>query len=115
MGQGRPGGREDRSPIFYYLELIEDFKIVISRNALLHWNEIFRNFLNMYTFFRFDEGKVCLWTCKVNASAQEIGKISDLASLTSTFEQVLAGFLNLSFKKSFMRSLSRKQKNIYIF
>ena len=50
------------------------------------------NFLNMYTFFRFDEGKVCLWTCKVNASGQEIGKMSDLASLTSTFEQVLAGF-----------------------
>ena len=58
---------------------------------------------------------MCLWTCKVNASGQEIGKMSDLASLTSTFEQVLAGFLNPSSNKSFMRSLSRKQKNIYIF
>ena len=66
------------------------------------------NFLNMYTFFRFDEGKVCLWTCKVNASGQEIGKMSDLASLTSTFEQVLAGFLNPSSNKSYLRLLSKK-------
>ena len=65
-------------------------------------------FLNMYTFFRFDQVKVGQCTCKVNASGQEIGKMSDLASLTLTFEQVLAGLLNLSFNKSYLRLLSKK-------
>ena len=69
----------------------------------------------MYIFFRLDQGKVCLCTNKVNASGQEIGKMSDLASLTLTFEQVLAGLLNPSFNKNYLRLLSRKQKNIYIF
>ena len=50
-GQG-PRGRKDRSLIFYLLELKEDFKIGISRNTLLLWNEIFMNFLNMYIFFQ---------------------------------------------------------------
>ena len=57
---------------------------------------------------------MCLWTCKVNASGQEIGKMSDLASLTLTFKQVLAGLLNPSFNKSYLRLLSKKQKN-YIY
>ena len=66
----------------------------------------------MYTFFRFDQGKVCLCTCKVKASGQEIGLESNLASLTSIFKQVLAGLLNPSFNKSYMRLLSKNQKNI---
>ena len=48
--------------------------------------------------------------CKINASGQEIRKMSDLASLTLTFKQVLSGLLNLSFNKSYMRILSEKQK-----
>ena len=71
--------------------------IGISRNALLHWNEIFMNLSNMYTFFRFDQGKVCLCTCKINASGQEIEKMSDLASLTLSVKQVLLGSFNPSF------------------
>ena len=42
--------------------------------------------------------------------------MSDLASLTLTFKQVLAGLLNPSFYKSYMRLLSKKQKKkIYIY
>ena len=52
--------------------------------------------------------------CKVKASGQEIRVESDLASLTSICKQVLVGLLNLSFNKSYMRLLSRKQKN-YIY
>ena len=55
-----------------------------------------------------DEGKVCLWMCKVNASGKEIGKMSDLESLASIFKQVLAGFLNPSSNKSYLRLLSKK-------
>ena len=66
------------------------------------------NFSNMYIFFRCDQGKVCLCTCKINASGQEIGKMSDLASLTSTFKQVLAGLVNPSFNKNYMRLLKNK-------
>ena len=51
--------------------------------------------------------------CKVNASGQEIGLESHLASLTSTFKHVFVG-LNTSFNKSYMRLLSKKQKNIYM-
>ena len=69
----------------------------------------------MYTFFRFDQRKVCLCTYKLNASGQEIGKMSDLASLTLTFKQVLAGLLNPSFNKCYMRLLGKKQKIIYIY
>ena len=70
----------------------------------------------MYTFFRFVQGKVCLCTCKLKASGQEIGLESNLASLTSIFKQVLAGLLNPSFNKSYMRLLSKKQKKtLYIF
>ena len=66
-----PRGIRDRSPFLYLLELLE-VKIGISRNGLLHWNEIFMKISKMYTFFRFDQGKVCLPMCKVNASGQEI-------------------------------------------
>ena len=73
-------------------------------------------FSNMYTFFRFYRGKVCLSTYKVKASGQKIGLESNLASPTSIFKQVLEGLLNPSFNKSYMRLLSKKQKNIiYIF
>ena len=47
---------------------------------------------------------MCLCTCKINASGQENGKMSDLASLTLTFEQVLAGLLNPSFNKCYCRN-----------
>ena len=65
-GSGRKGpwGVKDQSPIFYLLELIKEVKIGISRNALLHWIEIFMKFSNLYKFFRFDQGKVCLCTFK---------------------------------------------------
>ena len=69
---------------------------------------------NMYTFFRFDQGKVCLCTCKVKASGQETGLDSNLASLTLIFKQVLAGLLNPSFNKSYMRLFSKKQKKLYV-
>ena len=70
----------------------------------------------MYTFFRFDQGKVCLSTYNVKASGKKIGLESKLASQTSIFKQVLAGLLNLSFNKSYMRLLSKKQKKtLYIF
>ena len=69
----------------------------------------------MYTFFRFDQGKVCLCTSKVKASGQETGLDSNLASLTSIFKQVLAGLLNPSFNKSYMRLFSRKPKKNYIY
>ena len=71
------------------------------------------NFSNMYTFFRFDQGKVCLCTCKVKASGQETGLESKLASLTSIFKIVLAALLNPSFNKCYMRLFSKKQKKIY--
>ena len=74
-GHKKTRGIRDRSPILCLLELLEEVKIGISRNALLHWNEIFMNFSNMYTFFRFYQGKLCLCTCKINASGQEIGKM----------------------------------------
>ena len=115
MGHKGPRGIKDRLPIFCLLELLEEIKIGISRNALLHWNEIFMNFLNMYTFFRVDQEKVCLCTCKVNASGQEIRKMSDLASLTLIFKQVLSELLNPSFNKSYMKLLSKKQKKLHIF
>ena len=99
-------------PIFYLLELIKVVKIRISRNALLHRIKIFMNFLNMYTFFRFDQLKVCLCTYKLKASGQETGLESNLGSLTSIFKQVLAGLLNPSFNKSYMRSFIKKQKKI---
>ena len=35
-GHKRPRGIKDRSPIIYLLELIEEVKIGISKNALLH-------------------------------------------------------------------------------
>ena len=113
-GHKGPRGIKVRSPIFYLLELIKKVKIGISRNALLHWIKIFMMFSNMYTFFRFDQGKVCLCTCKVKASGQETGLDSNLASLTSIFKQVLAGLLNPSFNKSYMRLLSKKPKKNYI-
>ena len=69
----------------------------------------------MYTFFRFDQGKVCLSTYNVKASGKKIGLESKLASQTSIFKQVLAGLLNLSFNKSYMRLLSKKQKKHYIY
>merc|ERR1712121_430739 len=72
------------------------------------------NFSNMYTFLKFDEGKVCLCTCKINAFGQEIGKMSDQASLSLSFKQVLSGLINPSFNQSYMRLLSKKQKN-YIY
>ena len=105
-------GIRDRSPILCLLELLEEVKIGISRNALLPWNEIFMNFSNMYTFLKFDEGKVCLCTCKVNAFGQEIGKMSDQALLSLSFKQVLSGLINPSFNKSYMRLLCKKQKKI---
>ena len=73
------------------------------------------NFSNMYTFLKFDEGKVCLCTCKVNAFGQEIGKMSDQALLSLSFKQVLSGLINPSFNKSYMRLLSKKQKKNYIY
>ena len=108
QGEGHKGpeGIKDRSPNLYLLELIKEVKIGISRNALLHWIEIFMKFSNMYTFFRFDQGKVCLFSCKLKASGQETVLDSNLASLTSIFKQVLAGLLNPSFNKSYMRSFS---------
>ena len=60
-------------------------------------------FSNMYTFFRFDLGKVCLCTYKVKASGQKIGLALKVASQTSIFKQVLAGLLNPSFNKSYTR------------
>ena len=111
-GHKGPRGIKDRSPIFYLLELIKDVKIGISRNALLHRIEIFMRFSNMYTFVRFDQGKVCLCTYKVKASGEETGLESYLGSPTSIFKQVLAGLLNPSFNKSYMRLFSKKQKKI---
>merc|ERR1711895_350928 len=71
---------------------------------------------NMYNFFRFDQLKVCLCTYKLKASGQETGLESNLGSLTSIFKQVLAGLLNPSFNKSYMRSFIKKQKKkLYIF
>ena len=58
---------------------------------------------------------MCLCTCKLKASGQEIGLESNLASLTSIFKQVLAGLLNPSFNKSYMRLLSKKPKKNYIY
>ena len=63
----------------------------------------------------FDQGKVCLCTSKVKASGQETGLESNLGSLTSIFKQVLAGLLNPSFNKSYMRLFSKKQKKNYIY
>ena len=54
----------------------------------------------------FDQWKVCLCTYKLKASGQETGLESNLGSLTSIFKQVLAGLLNPSFNKSFMRLLT---------
>ena len=51
-GRKRPRGIKDRSPIFYLLELIKEVKIRISRNAFLHWIEIYLKFSNLYTIFR---------------------------------------------------------------
>ena len=53
---------------------------------------------------------MCLCTYKLKASGQETGLESNLGSLTSIFKQVLAGLLNPSFNKSYMRLLSKKQK-----
>ena len=61
---------------------------------------------------RFDQLKVCLCTYKLKASGQETGLESNLGSLTSIFKQVLAGLLNPSFNKSYMRLFSKKQKKI---
>ena len=72
-------------------------------------------FSNMYIFFRFDQGKLYLCMCKIKASGQEIGLKLDLVSLTSIFKQVLAGLLNPSFNKSYMRLLSKKQRENYIY
>ena len=55
---------------------------------------------------------MCLCTCKVKASGQEIGLESSLALLTSIFKQVLAGLLNPPFNKSYMRLLSKKPNKI---
>ena len=111
-GHKGPRGIKDQSPIFYLLELIKEVKIGISRNALLHCIDIFMKFSNMYTFFRFYRGKVCLSTYKVKASGQKIGLESNLASPTSIFKQVLEGLLNPSFNKRYMRLLSKKPQNI---
>ena len=73
------------------------------------------NFSNIYTFLKFDEGKVCLCTCKVNAFGLEIGKMSDQASLSLNFIQAISGLINPSFNKSYMRLLSKKQKKLHIF
>ena len=99
-------------PIFYVLELIEEVKIGISRNALLHWNEIFMKFSKIYTFFRFDQGKVCLCKCKLNASGQEIGKELELASLTLTFKEVFARLLNPSSNKSYNQTGHKRPRGI---
>ena len=58
---------------------------------------------------------MCLCTCKLKVFGQEIGLESVLASLTSTFKQFLAGLLNPSFKKSYMKLLSKKPKKYYIY
>ena len=65
-------GISNRSPNFYLHELLKEVKIGTFKNALLHWNEIFMKFLDMYIFLRFDQGKVCLCACKIKASAQDI-------------------------------------------
>ena len=73
-------------------------------------------FSNIYTSFRLDERKVCLFTCKIKASGQDIGLELESASLTSIFKQVLAGLLNPSFNKSYMRLFSKKpKKKLFIF
>ena len=72
-------------------------------------------FSNIYTFFRFDQGKVCLCMCKVKATGQETGLESKLASQTSIFKIVLAALLNPSFNKCYMRLFSKKQKKLCIF
>ena len=69
-------------------------------------------FSNIYTFFRFDQEKVCLCTCNVKATGQETGLESKLASQTSIFKIVLAALLNPSFNKCYMRLFSKKQKKI---
>ena len=56
-----------------------------------------------------------LRTCKLKASGQETGLESNLSSLTLIFKQVLAGLLNPSFNKSYMRLFSKKQKKNYIY
>ena len=56
----------------------------------------------MCTFFRFDQGKVCILKCKVKASGQEIGLELDSESITSNLKQVLAGISNPSFNKSYI-------------
>ena len=66
-------------------------------------------------FYRFDQLKVCLGTYKLKASGQETGLESNLGSLTSIFKQVLAGLLNPSFNKSYMRSFIKKQKKNHIY
>ena len=77
---------EHKGPIAnFFFEIIKEVKIRISRNVLLHRIEIFMKFSSMYTFFRFDQGKVCLCTSKVKASGQETGLDSNLESLTSIF------------------------------
>ena len=58
---------------------------------------------------------MCLGTYKLKASGQETGLESNLGSLTSIFKQVLAGLLNPSFNKSYMRLFSKKQKKNYIY
>ena len=57
---------------------------------------------------------MCQCICKLNASGQEIGKESDLASLTLTFKQVLARLLNPFSNKSYLRLLNKEKKKIYI-
>ena len=81
-----PRGIKDQSPIFYLPELIKDVKIGISRNALLYRIKIFMKFSNMYTFFRFDQWKVCPCTYKLKESGQENGLESNLGSQTSIFK-----------------------------
>ena len=61
------------------------------------------------------KGKVCLCTYKVKASGEETGLESYLGSPTSIFKQVLAGLLNPSFNKSYMRSFIKKQKKNHIY
>ena len=51
--------------VFFFLKLIKEVKIKISRNRLLRWIEISLKFSKLYTFFRFDHGNVIKYRGKV--------------------------------------------------